>query len=98
MLLEGQLKFGEDTLAIKDSINILGVEVDSKLSFDCHLESVACKACLRVTLLHRVRHLLDATGLMTLYKAQVRPIMEYSPLSWQSSAQSHLSLLDKVQR
>ena len=97
-LLEGQLKFGVDTLAIKDSINILGVEVDSKLSFDRHLESVARKASLRVTLLRRVRHLLDAKGLMTLYKAQVRPIMEYSPLSWKSSAQSHLSLLDKVQR
>ena len=97
-LLERQLKFGEDTLTIKDSINILGIEVDSKLSFDRHLESVARKASLRVTLLRRVRHLLDAEGLMTLYKAQVRPIMEYSPLSWMSSARRHLSLLDKVQR
>ncbi|MPD00395.1 hypothetical protein E2C01_095863 [Portunus trituberculatus] len=35
---------------------------------------------------------------MTLYKAQVRHIMEYSPLSWMCSAQSHLSLLNKVQR
>ncbi|MPD06661.1 hypothetical protein E2C01_102486 [Portunus trituberculatus] len=66
-------------IRVKDSINILGVEVDSKLSFDRHLESVAHKASLRVTLLRRVRHLLDAKGLMTLYKAQLRPIMEYSP-------------------
>ena len=97
-LMEGKLKFGEDTLAIKDSVNILGVEIDSKLSFHRHLESVARKASLRVTLLRRMRHLLDAKGLMTLYKAQVRPIMEYSPLAWLSSAQLHLSLLDKVQR
>ena len=27
----------------------------------------------------------------------MRPIVEYSPLTWMSSAQSHLSLLDKVQ-
>ena len=97
-LLEGQIKFGGDVLAIQDSVNILGVEVDSKLCFDSHLESVARKASLRVTLLRRVRHLLDADGLMKLYKAQVRPIMEYSPLTWMSSAQGHLSLLDKVQR
>ena len=97
-LMEGQLRFGEDTLAIKESVNILGVEVDSTLSFASHLESVARKASLRVTLLRRVRHLLDADGLMKLYKAQVRPVMEYSPLSWMSSAQCHLSLLDKVQR
>ncbi|MPC99085.1 hypothetical protein E2C01_094480 [Portunus trituberculatus] len=88
-LIESQLKFGEDTFAIKDSINILGMEVDSKLSFDRHLESMARKASLRVTLLRRVRYLLDAKGLMTLY-------MEYNPLSWMCSAQSHLSLLDKA--
>ncbi|MPC76845.1 hypothetical protein E2C01_071278 [Portunus trituberculatus] len=68
--MEGQQKFGEDTLTIKDSINILGVEVDSKLSFEHHLESMACKASLRGTLLHRKLHLLDTKGLMTLYKVQ----------------------------
>ena len=47
-LLEGQLRFGEDTLAIKESINVLGVEVDSTLSFARHLESVARRASLRV--------------------------------------------------
>ena len=97
-MLEGQLKFGEDVLAIKDSINILGVEVDSQLSFNRHLESVARRASLKVTLLRRVKHLLDSEGLMRLYKAQVRPTMEYSPLTWMSSAQCHLSLLDGVQR
>ncbi|KAG0720554.1 hypothetical protein GWK47_048278 [Chionoecetes opilio] len=97
-LLEGRLKLGDDTLAIKNSITILGVEVDSRLRFDRHLETVARRASLRVTLLRRARHLLDADGLMRLYKAQVRPVMEYSPLTWMSSAQCRLSLLDKVQR
>ena len=93
-MLEGQIKFGVDTLAIQDSVNILGVEVDSKLCFDSHLESVARKASLRVTLLRQVRNLLDADGLLKLCKAQVRPIMECSSLTWMSSAQGHLSLLD----
>ncbi|KAG0719571.1 hypothetical protein GWK47_050170 [Chionoecetes opilio] len=97
-LLEGNLKFGDDTLAIKGSINILGMEVDSRISFDRHLETVVRRASLRLTLLRRVRHLLDADGFLRLYKAQVRSVMDYSPLTWMSSAQCHLSLLDKVQR
>ena len=97
-MLEGQIKFGVDTLAIQDSVNILGVEVDFKLCFDSHLESVAKKASLRVTLIRRVRNLLDADGLLKLYKPQVRPIMEYTPLTWMSNAQGHFSLMDKVQR
>ncbi|KAG0710332.1 hypothetical protein GWK47_023035 [Chionoecetes opilio] len=55
-LLEGKLKFGDDTLALKDSINILAVEVDSRLSFGRHLETVTRTASLRVTLLRRVSH------------------------------------------
>ena len=83
-LLARQLRFGEDILAIQDSINILGVEVDSKLSFDRHLESMVHKAFLRVTLLRRLRHLLDSEGLMKLYKAHVRTVIECSPLTWMS--------------
>ena len=60
-LLKGRLRFGKDTLTIQDSTNILEVEVNSKLSFHCHLESVAHKSFLRVTL--------DANSLMKLYKA-----------------------------
>ena len=66
--------------------------------FNRHLETVAGKSSLRITLLRRVKHLLGADGLLTLYKAQVRPIMEYCALTWMSSSSGHLSLLDKVQR
>ncbi|XP_045121812.1 uncharacterized protein LOC123510597 [Portunus trituberculatus] len=89
---------GGNSISLQDSVNILGVEVDSRLLFDRHLVDVAQKASQKVTLLRRLRHLLDADGLLTLYKAQVRPIMEYAPLTWMSSARSHLTLLDKVQR
>ncbi|MPC54148.1 hypothetical protein E2C01_048055 [Portunus trituberculatus] len=62
-----------------------------------HPESEVRKAFEMVTLLRRVRHLLDNMSIMTLYKAQVRLIMKYSPLAWMNSAQSHLCLVDKVQ-
>ena len=96
--LRGRLKLGGDTIQLQESVDILGVEVDSRLRFDGHLKKVASKASKKVTLLRRLSHLLSPDGLLTLYKAQVRPIMEYAPLTWMSSAQCHLSLLDKVQR
>ena len=96
--LHGRLRLGNDTIPIQASVNILGVEVDSDLRFDRHLEKVAHKASQKVTLLRRMKGLLDAEGLATLYKAQVRPVMEYAPLTWMASALCHLNLLDKVQR
>ena len=94
----GKLKFGRDTIPLLDSINILGVEVDSRLRFDRHLEKVAQIASQKVTLLHQMKHFLHAGSLLTLYKTQVRPVMEYAPLIWMSSAGCHINLLDKVQR
>ena len=96
--LRGRLRLGDDNIALQDSISILGVEVDSRLLFDKHLEKVAKNASLKVTLLRRIKHLLSPDGLLTLYKAQVRPVMEYAPLTWMSSARCHLNLLDRVER
>ena len=45
-----------------------------------------------------MKHLLDARGLQTLYRAQVRPFLEYAPLAWMSTPRSYLTMLDKVQR
>ncbi|XP_045131414.1 uncharacterized protein LOC123516248 [Portunus trituberculatus] len=41
---------------------------------------------------------LDSRGTLTLYKAQIRPYMEYGALSWMSSAAVHMQRLDAVQR
>ncbi len=97
--LRGRLRLGEDVIPLQDSIDILGVENDSRLRFDKHLEKVDRNASLKVTLLRRVKHLLSPDDLLTLYKAQVRPVMEYVSLTWMSSAHCHLDLvMNKVQR
>ena len=59
---------GDDTIPLQDSVSILGVEVDSRLLFDRHLEEVTRKASQKVTLLRRLSHLLNADGLLILYK------------------------------
>ena len=96
--LDGRLKFNDKTLEIKSSINILGVEIDHRLTFESHIKTVAHKASLKVTMLRRMRKLLDSKGLVTLYKAQIRSHLEYACLAWMASPRTHLALLDKVQR
>ncbi|MPC15979.1 hypothetical protein E2C01_008784 [Portunus trituberculatus] len=41
---------------------------------------------------------LDPQGILTLYKAQIRPCMEYGALTWMSSAPTDTRRLDTVQR
>ena len=90
--------FGTITLPLQDYVRILGVDLDRELRFDRHIKHVARQASLRVSALRRVAGLLDKRGILLLYKAQVRPYLEYGTLTWMSSAATHLRLLDKVER
>ena len=98
LAIEGQLLFGDTPLPLQKQVKILGVDVDQSMRFDQHLKKVAHQASLRVTALRRVAKFLDAKGLLLLYKAQIRPYLEYATLTWMSAAPIHLQRLDAVER
>ncbi|KAG0714935.1 hypothetical protein GWK47_013117 [Chionoecetes opilio] len=88
---------GGRPVPLQTSLSILGVEVNSVLTFTDHIRTIARKAAWKLSCVRRVSHLLDSQGITTLYAAQVRSLMEYAPLTWSSCPPSYLSLLDKVQ-
>ncbi|KAG0718178.1 RNA-directed DNA polymerase from mobile element jockey [Chionoecetes opilio] len=78
--------------------SILGVEFDAGLTYTSHARKVAKNSAWRLSCVRRISHLLDAKGVEVLYKTQVRPVMEYSPLASSSCPPSYLATLDCVQR
>ncbi|MPD05272.1 hypothetical protein E2C01_101005 [Portunus trituberculatus] len=98
LAVSGRLCLGGQILPLQESIKLLGVTVDCGLRFDRHVAAVAHQASLRVSALRRMAGSLDSRGILTLYKAQIRPCMEYGALSWMSSAATYLQRLDAVQR
>ena len=91
-----KLLFDGKALQPQDEIEILGVSYDKKLTFKTHIENIVRKASRKITSLRRISWLLDAKG-RVLYKAQIRSVMEYAPLTWGGAAKKHLDLPDKVQ-
>ena len=71
--------------------------MDSSLSFTSHVRKVAKDAAWKLSCVRRVGKILDGPGIATLYRAQVRPVMEYAPLTWSSCPPSYLSRLDRIQ-
>ena len=96
--VEGRIRFGGVPLLLQEAVKILGVEVDRGLRFDGHIKHIAQKASHRVSALRRTAGFLDRTGRLLLYKAQIRPYLEYAALSWMSCAASHIKKLDCIQR
>ncbi len=82
--MEGRVWFGDTALPLEDHIRILGVDVDRKLRFGLHLQTIARQASLRVSALRRIASFLDSRRILLLYKAQIRPYLEYAALSWMS--------------
>ncbi|KAG0711866.1 hypothetical protein GWK47_019692 [Chionoecetes opilio] len=96
--VEGRLWFGGVPLPLQEAVKVLGVEVDRELRFNGHIKYIAKKASHRVSALRRVASFLDRGGKLLLYKAQIRPYLEYAALSWMSCAASHTRRVDSIQR
>ena len=68
------------------------------MTYHKHILNISKKGAGKIAALHRISGFMNQKDLETLYKAQVRSVMEYAPLSWGGAAPTHLALLDKVQR
>ena len=69
--------FGSNTLKTCDSLSILGVSVASDLSWNEHISSGAKYAARKIGFLFKSMRFFTPLHLLTLYKAQIRPCLEY---------------------
>ena len=79
------------------SFDILGVHIDANLNWSTHIKTIARSASRRLGILFRAKRLFSPIQRITLYKAQVRPILEYCSHVWSGAGPSAMALLDRVQ-
>ena len=78
-------------------LKILGVILNSKLSFEKQVSAIAASASMRVGILRKtVSVFRDVTVVAKCFWAFILPVLEYCSPVWMSAATSHLSLLDRV--
>jgi len=80
-----------------DEIKLLGLIIDSQLSHAGQARALANSAKKRIGFLRRAGKVLCGEGRLNVYKAFVRPRLEYAPLVWMGAAACHLEQLDEVQ-
>ena len=81
-----------------DSMKDLGVIIDSALSFDDHIQKVVSRANRLAGLVRRSFVFLDEDMFKRLFKAFVRPHLEYGHAVWNPYKLKHIDALENVQR
>ena len=84
-------------LDISSSFTQLCLSVSSNLSWKTHIHSTAKNASQKPGFLSRARGFFSPSQLLTIYKYQIRPSLEYCSHVWGVAPRSSLHLLDKVQ-
>lgn len=90
--------YSNNNLEFKDSLSVLGVTISSDLSWNNHISSIAKSAARKLGFLFRSRQYFSPQQLLTLYKAQIRPCLEYGCHLWRGASQHALSSLDAIQK
>ena len=65
-----------------DCATLLGVEIDSKLSFNEHIEKVCKKMTSRIAILRKIRACLPLKQRLHFYNSIIRPVMSYANVVW----------------
>jgi len=76
---------------------ILGVTLDSKLTFERHVRSIASSVSQRIGIMRRAHRIFGSSEVVLhCFRSFILPILEYASVVWCSAATSHLALLDRV--
>jgi hypothetical protein len=76
----------------------LGVTFDAHLSFDPHINRVVNKANQMIGIIRRTFSFLDKNTFLKLYKAFVRPHVEYANVVWSPYLKRQSQTIERVQR
>ena len=92
------LVFNNNNVMQAASQKNLGIILDTRLSFEKHLETVLCKINKTMGLIRKLQNLLPISALITLYKGFVRPHLDYGDIIYDQARNESFHLkLESIQ-
>ena len=92
-----QLVMDGQRIKQSDKLHLLGVNIKSNVTWHEHVSTIARSAAQKLSFLFHAKRLFTVEQLLLLYKAQVRPALEYCSHTWSSAPKHSLHLLDSIQ-
>ena len=93
-----QLHVNSTELKQVSSHKLLGVTIDSQLTFDQHIENLCTKLSQRIAVLQNIRHSLPLDQRKLYYNAMIKQTMLYASTVWTSCSAENLQRVFKLQK
>ena len=77
---------------------LLGIHLDSSLTWAKHVAVISNKICKRLGLLKRLKQFLAPRARLTFYNALVQPLMDYGACVWGDSFVTHSNIMLRLQK
>ena len=81
-----------------DTMKVLGIDIDDRLTFDGHISNMCIKAGRQLNVLQRLKDSLDQDSRMAIYKSFIMSNFNYCPLIWMFTCKTSLSKLENIQK
>ena len=91
--LPGDIIFDGTPLENVSCTTFLGVEVDNKLTWKYHINSICKKNSRNIGVINKLKQYFPSSTLLMLYSSLILPYLNYGILVW---GNTHQSLLDKI--
>jgi len=91
-------RIGSHVLCWSDETRDLGVIIDNKLNFNCHISAIGHKAHVRASLILRSFVTRDPVVLTKAFVTRVRPILEYCTSVWSPHTVSNINKIESCKR
>ena len=89
------LQVENDIILSTQSINILGIEVDSKLNFTSHIDTICSQAGKQTNALKRLKGHLDKECKKVIYNSYISSNFNYCPVVWMFTGKLNIDKLEK---
>lgn len=94
---EAELKIGNNVISKSNNIKLLGINIDSKLTFSNHINTVSSKVSFVSHILSKLYYLPEYVK-RKLYFSYAHPLITYGITIWSATYKNHKKSIEKVHR
>ena len=89
---------GTTALLASDSVKLLGITLDKRLSFENHVSSLCKKASTNVICLNRIRSFINYSQAKSLFESYIVSSFSYAPIVWMFCSKTSMKSIEIVHK